>query len=181
MLFLWIFGNNVEDQLGHLKCYLFFYLTCAQCPSWFSSSELTFSEQGLTRSAYRWVLVARSAGVTGELISFMPFPPVSVRTLIPIGSFPINSREFLLIFIYGIWFFATSLYICCCLWIFGPRTNVGMDQWWCCLLGTCWRIRIWCDPRPNFGTIFSQVRKPSFITKLSRWAIAHPYGARDAD
>ena len=27
MLYLWIFGDNVEDLLGHVK-YLFFYLTC---------------------------------------------------------------------------------------------------------------------------------------------------------
>ncbi len=27
MLYLWIFGDNVEDSLGHLR-YLFFYLTC---------------------------------------------------------------------------------------------------------------------------------------------------------
>ncbi len=28
MLFLWVFGDNVEDALGHLR-YLFFYLCCA--------------------------------------------------------------------------------------------------------------------------------------------------------
>ncbi|HCX89467.1 MAG: rhomboid family intramembrane serine protease [Deltaproteobacteria bacterium CG12_big_fil_rev_8_21_14_0_65_43_10] len=27
MLFLWVFGNNVEDVLGHIK-YLFFYIVC---------------------------------------------------------------------------------------------------------------------------------------------------------
>src|SRR6185503_4975619 len=27
MLFLWIFGDNIEDRLGHIK-YLFFYLLC---------------------------------------------------------------------------------------------------------------------------------------------------------
>ena len=27
MIYLWVFGNNIEDRLGHLK-YLFFYLTC---------------------------------------------------------------------------------------------------------------------------------------------------------
>jgi membrane associated rhomboid family serine protease len=27
MLFLWVFGNNVEDEMGHVK-YLFFYLAC---------------------------------------------------------------------------------------------------------------------------------------------------------
>ena len=27
MLFLWVFGDNIEDRLGHLR-YLFFYLAC---------------------------------------------------------------------------------------------------------------------------------------------------------
>ncbi|MEO0947588.1 MAG: rhomboid family intramembrane serine protease, partial [Cyanobacteria bacterium J06641_5] len=27
MLFLWIFGNNIEDRLGRFK-FIFFYLTC---------------------------------------------------------------------------------------------------------------------------------------------------------
>src|SRR5262245_4858823 len=27
MLFLWVFGDNVEDRMGHVK-YLFFYLAC---------------------------------------------------------------------------------------------------------------------------------------------------------
>ena len=27
MLFLWVFGDNVEDAMGHMK-FLFFYLTC---------------------------------------------------------------------------------------------------------------------------------------------------------
>ena len=27
MLYLWIFGNNVEDAMGHAR-YLFFYLVC---------------------------------------------------------------------------------------------------------------------------------------------------------
>jgi membrane associated rhomboid family serine protease len=27
MIYLWVFGNNIEDRLGHFK-YLLFYLTC---------------------------------------------------------------------------------------------------------------------------------------------------------
>ena len=27
MVFLWVFGNNIEDRLGHIK-YLIFYLSC---------------------------------------------------------------------------------------------------------------------------------------------------------
>ena len=32
MLFLWIFGDNIEDRLGHVK-YLFFYLVCGRIAS----------------------------------------------------------------------------------------------------------------------------------------------------
>ena len=32
MLFLWVFGDNIEDKLGHLR-YLFFYLACGLAAS----------------------------------------------------------------------------------------------------------------------------------------------------
>ena len=32
MLFLWVFGDNIEDKLGHLR-YLFFYLACGMVAS----------------------------------------------------------------------------------------------------------------------------------------------------
>ena len=41
MLFLWIFGNNIEDKLGHVK-YLVFYITCgilAALAQWFFSMQ----------------------------------------------------------------------------------------------------------------------------------------------
>ena len=34
MLFIWVFGDNVEDALGHIK-YTIFYLTCAFAAAWF--------------------------------------------------------------------------------------------------------------------------------------------------
>ena len=37
MVYLWVFGNNIEDRLGHFK-YLLFYLTCGAIASlcqWF--------------------------------------------------------------------------------------------------------------------------------------------------
>ncbi|MBI2855321.1 MAG: rhomboid family intramembrane serine protease [Chloroflexi bacterium] len=33
MLFLWVFGDNVEDRLGHVK-YLLFYLACGVAATW---------------------------------------------------------------------------------------------------------------------------------------------------
>ena len=34
MLFLWVFGDNVEDAMGHVK-FLVFYLLCAVAAAWF--------------------------------------------------------------------------------------------------------------------------------------------------
>ena len=34
MLFIWVFGDNVEDAMGHFK-YLVFYLACAFAAAWF--------------------------------------------------------------------------------------------------------------------------------------------------
>lgn len=55
MLFLWIFGNNIEDQLGHLK-YLIFYLACgalAALSQWFFPHNLLY---------LRWVQAALLLG-----------------------------------------------------------------------------------------------------------------------
>ena len=37
MLFLWVFGDNVEDAMGHIK-FLIFYLLCAAAAAWFHGS-----------------------------------------------------------------------------------------------------------------------------------------------
>ena len=43
MLYLWIFGDNVEDRFGHVK-FIFFYVLCglaATLPSWHSARDRT--------------------------------------------------------------------------------------------------------------------------------------------
>jgi membrane associated rhomboid family serine protease len=80
MLFLWIFGNNVEDQLGHLK-FLFFYLACgllAGLTQWFFSQGSEIPSLGASGAI---------AGIMGAYI--IRFPNVSVKTVIPIGIFPL--------------------------------------------------------------------------------------------
>jgi membrane associated rhomboid family serine protease len=115
MLFLWIFGNNVEDQLGHVK-FLFFYLACgvlASLAQWYFSQGSQIPSLGASGAI---------AGVMGAYI--IRFPNVSVRTVIPIGIFPFftNIPAF---FYLGIWFFQQALYSFATL---APRTNVGMES-----------------------------------------------------
>jgi membrane associated rhomboid family serine protease len=115
MLFLWIFGNNVEDQLGHLK-FLFFYLACgvlASLAQWYFSQGSQLPSLGASGAI---------AGVMGAYI--IRFPNVAVRTVIPIGIFPFFTR-IPAYFYLGIWFFQQALYSFATL---APRTNVGMEN-----------------------------------------------------
>jgi membrane associated rhomboid family serine protease len=78
MLFLWIFGNNIEDQLGHVK-YLIFYLACgalAALSQWFFSTQSAIPSLGASGAI---------AGVLGAYI--LRFPHARVRTLVFLGPF----------------------------------------------------------------------------------------------
>jgi membrane associated rhomboid family serine protease len=94
MLFLWIFGDNVEDRLGHLR-YLLFYLLC-----------------GLGASAahiyFNWGSPIPSVGASGAIAGvlagyFVLFPRATVRTLLFLGPFITITRVPAIIMI-GFWF-----------------------------------------------------------------------------
>ncbi|HEY8576316.1 MAG TPA: rhomboid family intramembrane serine protease [Devosia sp.] len=79
MLFLWVFGDNIEDALGHVK-FLLFYLACAALAA---LAHLLFNLGGT------WPLVGASgavAGVMGAYILLYPHARVFVlaRIVIPI-------------------------------------------------------------------------------------------------
>ena len=79
MLYLWIFGDNVEDRLGHLR-YLLFYL-------------LSGAVAGLTQVALNpnstLPTVGASGAIAGVLGAYLvSFPRSRVLTLIPIIIFP---------------------------------------------------------------------------------------------
>jgi membrane associated rhomboid family serine protease len=115
MLFMWIFGNNVEDQLGHFK-FLFFYLACgvlAGLTQWFFSVQSEVPSLGASGAI---------AGVMGAYI--IRFPRASVLTLIPLGIFPWFTR-IPAIFFLGIWFVQQAFYSFASL---GAPSNIGMES-----------------------------------------------------
>jgi membrane associated rhomboid family serine protease len=78
MLFLWIFGNNVEDTLGHGR-YLVFYLACGV------AAALAQTAIGPSSPI---PMVGASGAVSGVLGSYLLlFPHASVTTLIILGFF----------------------------------------------------------------------------------------------
>jgi membrane associated rhomboid family serine protease len=115
MLFLWIFGNNIEDQLGHVK-YLFFYLTCgvlAALTQWFFSMQSGVPSLGASGAI---------AGVLGAYI--LRFPNARVRTLVFLGPF-ITFPNIPAIFFLGIWFVQQALYSIASL---NVPSNIGMES-----------------------------------------------------
>jgi membrane associated rhomboid family serine protease len=112
MLFLWIFGNNIEDKLGRVK-YLVFYLGCgilAGLAQWVFSQGSMIPSLGASGAI---------AGVMGAYI--LRFPQAPIRTLIP--PFFVFSVPALLYL--GIWFVQQAFYSFASL---KPTTHVGMEE-----------------------------------------------------
>jgi membrane associated rhomboid family serine protease len=80
MLFLWIFGDNVEDALGHFR-YLVFYLVCGLAAA---------AAQVLTDVSSPAPMVGASgaiAGVLGAYLLLYPRAPVTVVNPVPLFWF----------------------------------------------------------------------------------------------
>ena len=72
MLYLWIFGDNVEDRLGHLK-FLIFYLLCGLLASF---AQIIFSPKSLVPN------LGASGAIAGVLGGYLIlFPQKGVRVL----------------------------------------------------------------------------------------------------
>lgn len=115
MLYLWIFGNNVEEQLGHFK-YLIFYLTCgalAALTQWYFSPFSSIPSLGASGAI---------AGVMGAYI--LRFPQAQILTLIPLG-FILTTVRIPAIFFLGFWFLQQALYSFASL---NVTSNVGMES-----------------------------------------------------
>jgi len=81
MLALWVFGDNVEDRMGHVK-YLFFYLFCGVVATLAHSLSAVLGLMHDPMSLERGVVGASGAiaGVMGAYLILVP--RASVRTLI---------------------------------------------------------------------------------------------------
>ena len=78
MVYLWVFGNNIEDRLGHFK-YLLFYLTCgaiAALCQWFIGMHSAIPSLGASGAI---------SGVLGAYLIW--FPQARITTLVFLGFF----------------------------------------------------------------------------------------------
>lgn len=93
MLYLWIFGNNVEDSMGRIRFALFYLL----------SGVAAALAQIMVNPASRVPMVGASGAVSGVLGAYLLlFPRARVLTLIPLGLFT-QITEIPAVIVLGFW------------------------------------------------------------------------------
>ena len=99
MLFLWVFGNNVEDRLGRIG-YLLFYLVCGYAAAY------AFA---LANADSTVPLIGASGAIAGVLGAYLVlYPSARVLTLVPFFLFiPLRLPAWLVL---GSWFLVQWIY-----------------------------------------------------------------------
>lgn len=108
MVFLWVFGDNVENAFGSVK-YLLFYLVCGVAATWVQVATSTGSLSPTVGAS------GAIAGVMGAYL--VMFPGAMVRTLVFVVFF-VTVIHLPAIILIGLWFL---------LQLYQGITSVGMD------------------------------------------------------
>jgi len=118
MWYLWIFGDNVEDRLGHFR-YLLFYLFCGLAAG---AAHVWFNPDSTLPS------LGASGAIAGVLSGYLiSYPRARVRVLIPLFLFwPVVDIPAL--FFLGIWFIQQFFYGVASLGVSAYQT--GGVAWW---------------------------------------------------
>jgi membrane associated rhomboid family serine protease len=115
MIYLWIFSNSIEDELGHLRFFIF-YLFCG---------FLSVYIYALTDPHSVRPMIGASGAVSGVLGAYMLlFPKAKVNTLLYLGVFvkKLKVPAFVLI---GLWAAVQLLNGIMSLFLKGQGTNIA--------------------------------------------------------
>jgi len=94
MLYLWIFGNNIEDKLGHIRFIIFYLL----------SGVVAAFSHAITEPSSMIPMIGASGAVSGILGAYLLlFPRARVHTLIFLGFF-IQVIRLPALIVLGFWF-----------------------------------------------------------------------------
>ncbi|MCW5716196.1 MAG: rhomboid family intramembrane serine protease [Bauldia sp.] len=90
MLFLWVFGDNVEDALGHIR-FVVFYLLCAMAGG---AAHILWDPDSVDR------LIGASGGVAGIVAAYLVLHPRVRVWVLVLGKVPLRLPAFWII---GAW------------------------------------------------------------------------------
>lgn len=95
MLYLWIFGNNIEDKLGHIR-FIFFYILCGIASAY---------AHAVTDPHSHIPMIGASGAISGVLGAYLLlFPRAMVHTLIFLGFF-VTVVKIPALIVIGFWVF----------------------------------------------------------------------------
>lgn len=152
MLFLWIFGNNIEDVLGHVR-YLLLYL---------ASGVAAALCQALSDPASTAPMLGASgaiAGVLGAYLLLYPYAKVHVLMLIIIVVRVITVPAWIML---GLWFGLQLLNA-----LLSESGDVGV-AFWAHVGGFVTGVVLLMALRPRGTQIWQPAKSPSFATAASR-------------
>lgn len=96
MLYLWIFGNNIEDAMGHTR-FIIFYLLCG---------VIAVYSHAYIDASSKVPMVGASGAVSGVLGAYLLlFPRAKILTLVPFGIF-IQFIKIPAVYVLGFWIVA---------------------------------------------------------------------------
>src|SRR5690606_37453976 len=84
MLFLWVFGDNVEDALGHIR-YLVFYLSCTAAGA---------AVHGMILPESQSPLIGASGAVAGVVAAYLLLHPRVKLWVLVFGRIPLRVPAF---------------------------------------------------------------------------------------
>ncbi len=96
MLFLWVFGDNVEDALGHIK-YLIFYLACAAAGAFLHGIIIPDSQAPL---------IGASGAVAGIVAAYLMLHPRVKIWVLALARFPVRLPAWILLALWILFQFA---------------------------------------------------------------------------
>lgn len=94
MLYLWVFGNNVEDAMGHIK-FIVFYFLCGLAAVF---------GQVMQNPDSTIPMIGASGAISGVLGAYLLiYPKARVLVVIPLGFYPLLLRLPAML-VLGVWF-----------------------------------------------------------------------------
>ena len=94
MLYLWIFGNNVEDAMGHTRFFVFYL----------AAGVAAIFGQAFAEPDAAVPMVGASGAISGVLAAYvLIYPRARVRVIIPLG-FLLYPTKISAIYVVGFWF-----------------------------------------------------------------------------
>jgi membrane associated rhomboid family serine protease len=110
MLFLWVFGDNVEDALGHVR-YLVFYVACGVAGALLHAFMLPASEDGL---------IGASGAISGVIAAYIMLHPRVRVWVLALKFIPVRISAAIAL---GLWIILQFVMV--------ALPQAGPTAWWC--------------------------------------------------